>query len=669
MDKQIAFTKNGIRVGDRELPLYSGSIHYWRMERENWEKALKNIKNMGFDIVETYIPWAVHEPMRGDYDFGEQDKKKDVDFFLTLCEKTGLYVIVRPGPHINAEMTLFGYPEWLLRDKEIQARSPQGTTVVYPYVTKQFPIPSYASSRLYEETERYFQRLAPLIRKHCYPRGGIIAIQADNETCNFFRDHPYILDYSRESEALFHRMLQEKYTSVDKLNEAYGTDYSEFSHVRMPVGYEAGQSMEPCFDWIEYKEYQILDALKKMVGIIERMDLPIPVFHNCAYQTYTPVSVCRDEEIRGLDVAGMDAYPDPGDTSMLKERIRYLAGSSRLPFVPEFGSGSWFDRGILLTPEEELFGYLYSIMNGLKAVNFYMLAERDRWTGCPVKNNGEIRQNWYDMFASLTKLLKGQELWKYQRSPKILVLKNYEMGRMKALLAVRNRNLYSSNCFIRGTDIPQELFFPEKLPSCMTEDGTGHYGREEWIEKIMEALDECHLEYDISDSFLPEDRLAGYDWIFASSYEFMEPDVQKKLADYAKGKDRHLCIGPVLPKYDRRHYTCGILHGEWEAGRVMLLESPQELKNQITLPKPEYTCEDSQVELSVHESMEERCHLLFAANVTGQKKDVTVSFEGYRKWTGIWNAKDVEGAGNIYISMEPYEIRIWKIRREERYAG
>ena len=72
-------------------------------------------------------------------------------------------------------------------------------------------------------------------------------------------------------------------------------------------------------------------------------------------------------------MAGIDAYPDPGDTSMLKERIRYLAGSSKLPFVPEFGSGSWFDREQLLSPKEERFGYLYAFMNGMKAVNFICL--------------------------------------------------------------------------------------------------------------------------------------------------------------------------------------------------------------------------------------------------------------------------------------------------------
>ncbi|MFR3947755.1 MAG: beta-galactosidase [Ruminococcus sp.] len=65
MKKNVRFTQNGIYLEGsqsekegKEIPLYSGSIHYWRMDPETWETALINAKNMGFSIVETYIPWG-----------------------------------------------------------------------------------------------------------------------------------------------------------------------------------------------------------------------------------------------------------------------------------------------------------------------------------------------------------------------------------------------------------------------------------------------------------------------------------------------------------------------------------------------------------------------------------------------------------------------------------
>lgn len=31
----VRFGKDGIIIDDREIPFYSGSIHYWRIERES----------------------------------------------------------------------------------------------------------------------------------------------------------------------------------------------------------------------------------------------------------------------------------------------------------------------------------------------------------------------------------------------------------------------------------------------------------------------------------------------------------------------------------------------------------------------------------------------------------------------------------------------------------
>lgn len=213
----VRFGENGIIIDGREIPLYSGSVHYWRTERKHWGKILDQCRQMGFEIIETYIPWSVHETEPGIFDFGEKDERKDLEAFLSLCEQKGLWVIVRPGPHINAEMTLFGYPEWILADEEIQARTPQGTAAVYPYVTKQFAVPSYASRKLYRATEAYFWVLQPILKRHSYPDGGIVAVQADNETCYFFRDRPYVMDYADDSVRLYRHMLQEKYHTADRV--------------------------------------------------------------------------------------------------------------------------------------------------------------------------------------------------------------------------------------------------------------------------------------------------------------------------------------------------------------------------------------------------------------------------------------------------------------------
>lgn len=667
----IQFTDTGIMIHGREKPLYSGSVHYWRMEKENWNKVLDHICHMGFDIIETYIPWSVHEYEEGRYDFGEIDANKDLDGFLTLCERKGLSVIVRPGPHINAEMTLFGYPEWILMDEEIQAKNPWGTTVVYPYVTKQFPIPSYTSEKLYMKAEAYFMQLKAILKKHTGDNGCIILIQADNETCNFFRDRPYIMDYCESSIALYHSFLGDKYKEIEALNSTYRSSYKSFEDIRAPWGLEGKvkEDLPYYFDWVEYKEYQILYSLKKMLSIIEKLELDIPIFHNCAYQDYSPISVQRDEEIDGLDVAGMDAYPDPGDTKMLRRRIRYLAGSSRLPYVPEFGSGSWFDREVLLTADEEEFGYLYAVMNGLKAVNFYMLAERDRWTGCPVTNDGRIRKQYYAMFQALMKMMKDNEIYRYQRRPRILVLRNYDMGRFRALYSIMDPNMLSSNCFINGPDIPQELLIPDVKLDIEVDYSPGNYYDEAWVEKMTEVLDLNHYDYNYSDRYLSAEKWMEYDVVIASTYSFMDEKMQKQLKEFSHGKGKNLIIGPSVPYMDREFQECNLLGKEIkdnENGPILVVRNPETFEVKQLGSRNEYVCENANIEISVHrDSMIPGSHLLYLANKAATAEVVALFYEGTRTFTNVWRGEGNRKDSSFVVDMAAHTVQIWKVKMEE----
>ncbi len=661
----VRFGENGIIIDGREIPLYSGSVHYWRTERKHWGKILDQCRQMGFEIIETYIPWSVHETEPGIFDFGEKDERKDLEAFLSLCEQKGLWVIVRPGPHINAEMTLFGYPEWILADEEIQARTPQGTAAVYPYVTKQFAVPSYASRKLYRATEAYFWVLQPILKRHSYPDGGIVAVQADNETCYFFRDRPYVMDYADDSVRLYRHMLQEKYHTADRVSAVYGKHFSDFAQICPPTGYdkEDGYAMEYYLDWTEYKEYQILYALGRMVDIIGSMQLGLPIFHNCAYQNHTPVSVQRIERIPGLSVAGIDAYPEPQDTKMLKERIRYLAGSSRLPFVPEFGSGSWFDRGRVLSAGEEEFGYLYAFMNGLKAVNFYMLAERDRWTGAPLSCDGRVRESYWQLFSHMLDALKTHGVCYYRRSPEVLLLKNYDMGRLKACTSRMDPNTLSSNLFIQGPDFPQALFADTNVAG-MEQDACGDTFAESWLLQVMETLDAMHIDYDLSDCYIDAGRLCGYRYVFAAAYRQMPEACQELLLEYAGGgEDRNLILGPSMPVENRRREECGLLDALYCRGnRIRLLREVTGQSLADCRFTAEYVVTDKRVELTVHTHPESGEQLLWLANVSGEDIACKIAFPGKRCFRAIWNCQDIKDAyASVTVAVAPYTVAVWKV--------
>jgi len=57
----VELTKNGLLINGEEVPVYSGTVHYWRLERERWPLILDRVRSLGLNMVETYIPWSVHE--------------------------------------------------------------------------------------------------------------------------------------------------------------------------------------------------------------------------------------------------------------------------------------------------------------------------------------------------------------------------------------------------------------------------------------------------------------------------------------------------------------------------------------------------------------------------------------------------------------------------------
>ena len=109
------------------VPLYAGSVHYWRLEPSDWRPALDRPRSSGSASSTPTCRGACTRSRPGEADFGENDPRRDVVAFLRLAHELGLYAIVRPGPHINAELTYFGIPERIVWDPECQARSPQTT--------------------------------------------------------------------------------------------------------------------------------------------------------------------------------------------------------------------------------------------------------------------------------------------------------------------------------------------------------------------------------------------------------------------------------------------------------------------------------------------------------------------------------------------------------------
>ena len=114
-------------LNDRNITIYSGAVHYFRVPREYWRDRLRKLRAAGLNAVETYVPWNLHEPQEGAFDFGrggsDFEEFLDLEHFLKLAKEEDLFAIVRPGPYICSEWEFGGFPSWLLRIKNIKLRT------------------------------------------------------------------------------------------------------------------------------------------------------------------------------------------------------------------------------------------------------------------------------------------------------------------------------------------------------------------------------------------------------------------------------------------------------------------------------------------------------------------------------------------------------------------
>ncbi|MEB6232942.1 glycoside hydrolase family 35 protein [Mammaliicoccus sciuri] len=157
-------------LDDKPIQILSGAIHYFRVPKDDWYHSLYNLKALGFNTVETYIPWNYHEPREEHFEFSGE---KDIQYFIQLAEELGLYVIIRPSPFICAEWEFGGLPSWLLNYKDMRIRS--------------------SDQRFIDKVDRYYAQLFKILKPLQIDHNGpIIMMQIENEYGSFGEDKSYL---------------------------------------------------------------------------------------------------------------------------------------------------------------------------------------------------------------------------------------------------------------------------------------------------------------------------------------------------------------------------------------------------------------------------------------------------------------------------------------------
>ncbi|KAK6908699.1 hypothetical protein I203_102702 [Kwoniella mangroviensis CBS 8507] len=106
--------------GDRVV-LWSGEIHPWRAPNPQLHvDLLQRIKALGFNSISIYTFWSLNNPSQGVLDF---EGWKGFEPFLMMAREVGLWVVARPGPYINAEVTGGGIPALVASLPDVKLRT------------------------------------------------------------------------------------------------------------------------------------------------------------------------------------------------------------------------------------------------------------------------------------------------------------------------------------------------------------------------------------------------------------------------------------------------------------------------------------------------------------------------------------------------------------------
>lgn len=503
----------------RHLPFYAGAMHYWRVDPTRWAACLAQLHAAGFTIVETYVPWRVHEPAPGQYAWSGA---LDLPRFLALAHAAGLSVVLRPGPHVNAELTSFGMPDHVLGDPAVQARTSRGTPAWLPSPPRAWPIPSYASDVFHRQVHAWYAEVARVIAPHLAPAGPVVALGVDNEAQLFFRLGAYDLDYHPDAITWWH--------------EASGLDGDP------PRAWDPAAAAR-CISWVRFKDQYLARALGQFARALDDVGLGgVARFHNL------PPGPLGLTELRGIQHAihgpvGIDAYTPRAELRELRRRALTCVGSAApIPLALEVGIGffPWFpplDAGD--DPTRERDQLLTLLAAGVRGFNLFMAVERDRYYGAAITGQGalEAHARWLPPLLAALAAVEWPTLRRHATVALVEPRADARFGLATTVIDPMTPVLAS----LLGLG-----------PAGAAELGTdpGAVTARRWHAALVAALELAQVPYVIVDEAVSEDELAAYRVVIAPTTDRLDRGLFTRLRALAEHKRAIVVLGPGTPTRD-----------------------------------------------------------------------------------------------------------------------
>ncbi|MET7851961.1 beta-galactosidase [Streptomyces avermitilis] len=277
------------RLGDatRGRILFGGDYNPEQWPEETWHEDVRLMKAAGVNSVTLGVfSWAKLEPRPGAREFGWLDRLMD------LMHAGGIGVVLATPTSAPPPWMGRLHPETLPRDED-------GRTEWW------------GGRQHFSHSSATYRRYAAAITEDLAARYGshpaLTLWHINNEYCTY--------DWGDEAAAAFRRWLQDKYGTVDALNEAWGTafwsqGYDGWHEILPPRHAHYMKNPTQVLDFKRFTSDMLLECYLAERDIVRRHTPHIPVTTN-----FMPMWAGQDawrwaaEE----DVVSVDLYPDPRD--------------------------------------------------------------------------------------------------------------------------------------------------------------------------------------------------------------------------------------------------------------------------------------------------------------------------------------------------------------------
>lgn len=228
--------------------------------REVWVEDMRLMREAGVNIVSLGIfSWALLEPRPGEWDFGWLDEVMDL--------------LYENGIDVDLATATASPPPWLTRKHpEVLPQTADGT-VLWPGARQHWR----PTSPVFR---RYSLRLVRALAERYGSHPALVAWHVSNELgCH------NIYDYSDDAAAAFRVWLQERYGSLDALNDAWGTafwsqHYEEWDEILPPRVAPTQRNPGQQLDFERFSSDAVREQLRAEGAVLREITPDIPYTTN-----------------------------------------------------------------------------------------------------------------------------------------------------------------------------------------------------------------------------------------------------------------------------------------------------------------------------------------------------------------------------------------------------